>query len=205
MFRGGGSVVAFVEVIRVDLFAHDRMARAGSRAPLYLTQDSHWSPAGAELAAAAVAERIGAHGSGDFDRKTTPVQHSGDLVRMWRAPQIEARLAPESIVCTQVFRRDTGALYTDDPASDVLVLGDSFLRIYEQDEPGSAGFIAHLALALGRPVACIINDGGASTLVRQERFRRSQFLAHTKIVVWEFVERDLRLGTDGWQRVPLPP
>src|SRR5213596_4163216 len=103
------------------------------------------------------------------------------------------------------MRRDPGALYTDDPESDVLVLGDSFLRIYQQDEPGSAGFVAHLARELGRPLASIINDGGASTLVRQELFRRPQLLANAKVVIWEFVERDLRLGAEGWQIVPLPP
>jgi hypothetical protein len=26
-----------------------------------------------------------------------------------------------------------------------------------------------------------------------------------KVVVWEFVERDIRLGAEGWQTVPLPP
>jgi hypothetical protein len=189
----------------VDLFALYRSARAQSATPLYLTQDSHWSPAGMELAAHAVAERIGPSGEARYDRKPAPVQRHGDLVRMLRAAPIEARLAPETVACTQIVRRDTGALYVDDPASDVLVLGDSFLRIYQQDEPGSAGFTAHLACALGRPVASLVNDGGASTLVRQELFRRPQLLASAKLVVWEFVERDLRLGTDGWQHVPLPP
>ena len=53
------------------------------------------------------------------------------------------------------------------PESEVLILGDSFLRIYEQDEPGAAGFIAHLARELGQPLTSIVNDGGGSTLVRQ--------------------------------------
>jgi hypothetical protein len=26
-----------------------------------------------------------------------------------------------------------------------------------------------------------------------------------KVVVWEFVERDIALGADGWADVPLPP
>src|SRR5438876_402516 len=134
-----------------------------------------------------------------------PVQRVGDIARMLRSPEIEKRIAPETAACTQIMGRDPGALYTDDPASDVLVLGDSFLRIYQQDEPGSAGFVAHLARALGRPLARIVNDGGASTLVRQALFRRPHLLAHAKVLVWEFVERDLRLGTEGWQIVPLPP
>jgi hypothetical protein len=197
---------AGVEV--VDLFALYRDARQTSAVPLYLAQDSHWSPAGMELAAAAVAERILARGwlnRGPVSYNCLPrqVQCIGDLLRMLRSPEIEKRITPEPIACTQVIRRETAALYTDDPASDVLVLGDSFLRIYQQDEPGQAGFVAHLALALGRPIASIINDGGASTLVRQELFRRPQLLAHTKVVVWEFVERDLRLGTEGWQIIPI--
>jgi hypothetical protein len=120
---------------------------------------------------------------------------------MSRSPGIEQRLAPESVACAQVIRRDTGAPCADDPASEVLVLGDSFLRIYQQDEPGSAGFIAHLALALGRPLASIINYGGADPRTAGT-FRRPQLLANKKVVVWEFVERDLRLGTEGWQLIP---
>jgi SGNH hydrolase-like domain, acetyltransferase AlgX len=199
---------AGVEV--VDLFALYRDARTTAATPLYLQQDSHWSPAGVEVAASAVAERILArgwltHGGVSYDRQGAPVNRLGDIARMPHSPEIEKRMAPESVACAQVIRRDTGAPYAEDPGSEVLVLGDSFLRIYQQDEPGNAGFVAHLGRALGRPLASIINDGGASTLVRQELFRRPQLLANKKVVVWEFVERDLRLGTEGWQIVPLPP
>jgi hypothetical protein len=198
---------AGVEV--VDLFKLYRDARGQSDVPLYLQQDSHWSPAGMEIAAAAVAKRIletagSAPGAIHYDRQAAPVQRLGDLVRMSRSPEIETRIAPESIACAQVIRRDNGALYNDESTSDLLVLGDSFLRIFQQDEPSGAGFVAHLALPLGRPLTSIINDGGASTLVRQELFRRPQLLAGKKVVVWEFVERDLRLGTEGWQIINLP-
>jgi hypothetical protein len=84
-----------------------------------------------------------------------------------------------------------------------FVLADSFLRMYQQDEPRSAGFIAHLAKELKQPLASLVNDGGASTLVRQELHRRPELLKHKRVVVWEFVERDIRLGTEGWQHVPL--
>ncbi len=188
----------------VDLFALFRADRAGSGPPLYLSQDSHWSPAGLRLAADAVAGRIGRLGDSSLVTKPMPIIRHGDLIQMMRSPQIEAWVSPEPIRCAQVVRRETGERYSDDPASDVLVLGDSFLRIFQQDEPGGAGFIAHLADALGRPVKSLVNDGGASTLVRQELFRRPQLLEGTKVVVWEFVERDLRLGTEGWQIVPLP-
>jgi hypothetical protein len=199
---------AGVEV--VDLFALYRAARQSSDAPLYLEQDSHWTPAGVDLAANAVAARIIERGwlppgTIAYDARPASVEELGDIVRMSRSAQIEARVTPQSIATKQVVRRDTGALFANDPTPDALVIGDSFLRIYQQDPPGGAGFVAHLALALGCPVAGLISDGGASTLVRQDLFRRPKLLAHAKVVVWEFVERDIRLGTEGWQPVPLPP
>jgi hypothetical protein len=83
-------------------------------------------------------------------------------------------------------------------------MGDSFLRIYEQDEPKSAGFTAHLAYELQQPIAAIIIDGGASTLVRQQLSRKPDLLKNKKVVIWEFVERDIRFGLEGWKVVPLP-
>jgi hypothetical protein len=197
-----------VEVM--DLFALYRDARRSASVPLYLEQDSHWSPLGMEMAARAVAARIIergwlAPGPISYDVRLSPVEELGDIVRMLRSPQIEARVPPQFIPTSQVIRRDTNALFTDDPSPEILVLGDSFLRIYERNTPGGAGFVAHLARALGCPVAGIINDGGASTLVRQELYRRSRLLARAKVIVWEFIERDIRLGTEGWQLVPLSP
>ena len=96
------------------------------------------------------------------------VRRHGDLVQMLRSPQVERALEPESLACLQVVESDTGKPYRDASESDVLILGDSFLRIYEYDEPVAAGFVAHVAHELGRPLSTIVNDGGASTLVRQE-------------------------------------
>jgi hypothetical protein len=123
---------------------------------------------------------------------------------MLEAPPIESLVGAEEIACEQVFRRDTGEVCKDAPDAEVLVLGDSFLRVYEQDEPGAAGFVAHLARALGEPVTSLISDGGGATLVRQELHRRPGLLAKKRVVLWEFVERDIRFGTEGWQVVPLP-
>ena len=193
----------------VDLFELFAQARAQTAAPLYLAQDSHWSPAGLELAAQAVARRL--LEKGWIERGTTsyretpaPVKRLGNVLRMLQAPRIERCSIAETIPCMQVLGSDSALPYRDYPESEVLVLGDSFLRIYQQDEPGASGFIAHLAKELRRPLASIVNDGGASTLVRQELCRRPALLRHKRVVVWEFVERDIRLGMEGWQRVPLP-
>jgi len=191
----------------VDLFGLFDRNRATTA--LYLRQDTHWSPEGMQLAAKTVAERLLgsgaiAKGSINYTLKPVTLKRHGDVLRMARSQQVMNAFEPEQVECSQVVREDTGEKYKDDPESQVLVMGDSFLRIYERDEPGSAGFTAHLAHELGMPVTSIINDGGASTLVRQELNRKPEFLRNKKIVVWEFVERDLRFGTEGWQIVPLP-
>jgi hypothetical protein len=196
----------------VDLFeVYRRVRQEESRSNprrLYLAQDSHWSPEGARVAAGTVARRVfegGTVNRGDraYVERSVTVRRHGDLVEMLQVPQIERAIEPESLACQQVVQSDTGTPYRDAPESQVLILGDSFLRIYEQDEPGAAGFIAHLARALGQPVTSIVNDGGASTLVRQALARRPMLLRNKRLVIWEFAEREIRYGTEGWQIVPL--
>jgi hypothetical protein len=196
----------------VDLFEvfHRAMAE-GSRSdpgPLYLVQDSHWSPEGARLAAGVVARRaldpgVVKRGSHAYVERSVTVRRHGDLIEMLQVPQIERALEREILACWQVVDSDGQTPYRDAPRSEVLILGDSFLRIYEQDEPGAAGFIAHVARVLRQPLTSIVNDGGGSTLVRQALARRPALLLNTKLVIWEFAERDIRYGTQGWQIVPL--
>jgi len=201
---------AGVEV--VDLFATFQQLRRNhlpsSKELYYLPQDTHWSGKAVSIAADAVAERICGlnwinRGSAEYELRPMSVKRRGDIVRMARVPEIEQHFPPEEVWCNQVVDKATGQPYKDDVRSPVLVLGDSFLRIYQTDEPLSAGFIAHLANKLQQPLATIINDGGASTLVRQELSRRPNLLQGKKLVIWEFVERDIRFGTEGWKKVPL--
>jgi len=203
------SGVEIVDLFRVFAEAREGLS-PGDNTRYYLSQDSHWSGDGMRLAAQAVARRIldlewAEKGKVRYRLKSTTTKRYGDVLKMMRAPQIEGRFEPETLNCAQVVNADTGQLYQADPNSEVLVIGDSFLRIYSRDEPGSGGFVEHLAYELGFPLASIVNDGGASTLVRQELSRKPALLRNKKLVVWEFVERDIRFGMEGWQQVPLPP
>jgi hypothetical protein len=193
----------------VDLFEVFERLEPRPEQPYYLRRDTHWSAEAAEIAAGSVASRLkelgwAQNGSVPYGVRTLRVRRPSDIARMTRNPRIEASFPPEEVTARQVFHDSTGAVYRDDPAGRVLVLGDSFLRIYEGDEPHGAGFIAHLARKLRQPVTSIVNDGGASTLVRQELARRPQLLRGKRVVIWEFVERDLRFGTEGWKLTPLP-
>lgn len=210
-----GPTGAFLDRLReasvpcVDLFSVYRGARAMDGVPdLYLARDTHWSPTGALLAAQAVAARVLQEGwiqpgTVAYGEVPVDVTRKGDIVHMADSSYIEASFAPETITCGQIIDPASGHPYADAPDSPVLVLGDSFLRIYQRDEPGAAGFIACLAREIRQPVASIVSDGGASTLVRQELARKPEMLRGKKLVIWEFVERDLRFGTDGWRKVDL--
>jgi hypothetical protein len=200
---------ANVEV--VDLFKRFREAREqnDSQTPLYLAQDTHWSPAGVTLAAKEVAHRLTSLGwvsAGrlEYREQPAPVQRLGDILRMLQSPLIERSVQPESVPSVQVVRCDNDQLYKDEAEAEILVLGDSFMRIYQEDAPNAAGFIAHLAKELKQPMMSLVNDGGGSTLVREELCAQPVFLKRKKVVLWEFVERDIGLGLKGWQRTVLP-
>jgi hypothetical protein len=202
---------ANVEV--VDVFEAFRQAREKngdeSRSALYLAQDTHWSPAGVDLVAKLVARRLTAlgwvqPGGVDYLEKPAPTPRLGDIVRMLQTPQIDRAVAPENVAAFQVARAENAQLYKDDPNAEVVVIGDSFMRIYQEDQPMAAGFIAHLAKELKQPVLSLVNDGGGSTLVREELCARPPFFMKRKVLLWEFVERDIGIGLKGWQRTRLP-
>jgi hypothetical protein len=189
----------------VDLL--DPLTRWHLQGAGFLKRDTHWSATAARRAAELVAERIRAlapdvAGSAEFISRPVSIYRRGDLVRMMEAPQLDSRFPAEAVLCEQVFSRRTGELYADDAHSPVLVLGDSYLRMYQTDEPKAAGFIAHVARELHTPLTSIVNDGGASTLVRRQLARSPDLLDGKKLVIWEFVERDIRFGAEGWQDVP---
>ncbi len=214
---------AGVEVL--DLFgpfAQERFRDAEAGDSLYLHEDTHWKGRAVRLAARLLAQRIKQYpwyrpGSTEYAIDSVTVERTGDVAVMTTLqPQAVHRFyggfVPEKTLCYQVYRitRDSSgaitdrSLYKDDyRTSQILLLGDSFSRIYEIDEPRSAGWIAHCAFELSQPIASLVNDGGASTLVRQSLARNPKLLKGKKLVVWEIVERDFRFGENGWKDVAI--
>lgn len=234
----------------VDLFDAFAATRSGTdkgqtNPPLYLARDTHWTPQGAKLAARTVAARLlelnlTPPGDKEFRARSVTVRRWGDVLDMMQIPGLHEVSPPEAAECEQVLDPVLGPLLptaSDRPGTyrypgqqaSVLILGDSFCRIYQYAEPqslgempsatataqkdetgskrllpGSSGFISHLALALKSPVDAIVSDGGASTDVRRRLSTNPEILEGKKVVVWEFVERDIALGRQGWEDVPLP-
>jgi hypothetical protein len=136
-----------------------------------------------------------------YDRVKVTAERRGDIPKMTKIPLQEKLFDSEIVDAFQVVEKATRALYSDDPQSPVLWLGDSFSRIFQTDAPKSAGIIANLAYELQMPIASIVNDGGASTLVRQQLARNPKLLWGKRLIIWEFIERDIRFGMRGWQPI----
>jgi hypothetical protein len=237
-------------VVTVDLFAAFQAARESggltkNTGELYLAHDTHWTPLGAQTAAQAVGAKLRVMSFApatkkEFRTQGVAVTRWGDMLDMMQIPGLRATFALETVQCLQVLDPALGPMVpgpSDRPGTycypgqqaTVLVLGDSFCRIYQYSEPqslgempaaaatprsgesgakrllpGSAGFISHLALALKSPVDAIVSDGGATTDVRRKLSTNPEILEGKQVVVWEFVERDIALGVEGWEDVGLP-
>ena len=181
--------------------------------PLYLDDDTHWTPRGAELAAAVIAGSVlqlsaaGVVDLGSEALRYVPVDSSadrmGDIGEMsglnkfdvFKSQQVTGHVVYQFVDTTKTPFKD------DFRKSKILILGDSFSRIYQTDAPVNAGWIAHFARNISRPVSSIVSDGGASTLVREKLARKAGVLKGKKLLIWEFVERDLRFGAEGWKTV----
>jgi hypothetical protein len=237
--------VATVDLFK--LFREQRKPGFTNNTGLYLARDTHWTPAGAQLAAQCVARKLlemgwVKEGNKEFKTRRITVKRNGDILDMMQIPGALRRFPAEAVECEQVIDPVLGMMVpspSDRPGaykyptqpSTLLVLGDSFCRIYQLPEPkslgeisvgateemakkdeastrkllpGSAGFLAHLALAMKSPVDSIVSDGGASTDVRKRLSMNPEILEGKKVVIWEFIERDVQSGRDGWELVALP-
>ncbi len=198
----------------VDLYTPLLAAKADDAklGPLYLNDDTHWTPRGAELAADVIAGKVremveaGAVDIGEpsmeYVASDSVADRMGDIGEMSGLNKFNVFKVQQ--VVGHVVSDSSRVPFKDDfRKAKILILGDSFSRIYQTDSPVNAGWIAHFAKNMNRPVASIVSDGGASTLVREKLARKAGVLKGKKLLIWEFVERDLRFGAEGWKDVEL--
>ncbi len=208
----------------VDLYSPLWAAKADDAklGSLYLNDDTHWTPRGAELAADVIAAKVWdmieqgvvdvGESSTNYVTQDSVADRMGDIGEMsglnkfnvFSAQQVTGHVVYQQTVSERdsVTNDTTQTPFKDDfRKSKILILGDSFSRIYQTDSPVNAGWIAHFAKNMQRPVASIVSDGGASTLVREKLARKANVLKGKKLLIWEFVERDLRFGAEGWKTV----
>ncbi|MEE8522979.1 MAG: hypothetical protein V3T72_03525 [Thermoanaerobaculia bacterium] len=171
---------------------------------VFLRTDSHWSPAGLEAVAAALAERLrdlgfGSPGLPGARRAAVVHRGDGDLERMLELPEDSSWPPPEKVR----LRRVVGV--ADDRPPAILLLGDSFSNVFSQDHLGwgkDAGLAEQLAFELGEPVERLAVDAGGAWSSRQKLAGDPGRLAGKRLVIYQFAVRELAIGD--WRLIQLP-
>lgn len=175
--------------------------------PLYLARDSHWTPEGMKIAAAVLTESVRHHLSTAPARSvawrtlgSAPVTRAGDLAVML-APESAMDFGWSETVEHEAVLGPDGAPWVPDPAARVLLLGDSFVNIYDQAAMGwgsHGGLAARLALALQEPLDTITQNGDGAHATRQRLRQALQRdpgrLAGKEVVIFAFAARELSVG-----------
>ncbi|HEY3254311.1 MAG TPA: hypothetical protein VGJ91_10195, partial [Polyangiaceae bacterium] len=211
----------FFEQLRkagVAVFDARRSAPQAREKPLYLTQDTHFTPAFMELIARDLAQAVlelgvlpERGGAPTLHAVEQPASRVGDLVDMLKLPDDQQLFQPESVLVHQV-QDESGEPWEPDPAADVLLLGDSFSNIFSLEGMGwgsASGLAPHLALALHRPIDVIAHNDSGAFATRQALSRELEAgqdrLAGKRVVIWEFAARELSVGDWKPFEVPIPP
>ncbi len=205
----------FLQVLRssgvqiVDLQPLFEASREGS--PYYCQTDTHWSPAGAALAAGEVAKTIRAlpgfvaTANEGYSAKTEELVIHGDLAALAGMTD-----STETLPFTRVSRAEGGQLVPVpvDRKSPVLLMGDSHNLVFHAGGDMHAtggGLPDHLALELGRAVDLVAVRGSGATTPRINLARRGDQLAGKNVVVWCFAAREFTESVTGWRAIPVIP
>jgi alginate O-acetyltransferase complex protein AlgJ len=191
----------------VDLARPLWEAKSRSSHPLYLKIDSHWSPDGMAVAADAIAARaaelLGPVPRLSFTSEQQTVSHAGDQMRLLDVSHPYELYPKETLTLTRVEHG-----LAEDTVGDgapVLLLGDSYTRIYQDPNPAfGAGLSAQLMLRLGCGVQTIAWDGMTPAQQLHLVIARPKLLNRKKLVIWTFVDRTV-VDAKAWEKVQLPP
>ncbi len=198
--------------VRVDELLNELRA-AHPDTPLFLPQDTHWTPATMEAVARRVAERtielLGERPEDDGRLKRVPasLRGQGDLVRMLGLAEPERLFPPMELTIERVIDGTTSAPVVPSLDADVLLLGDSFTLVGSDASLGlgaGAGLAEQLAFELKRPLDVIALPGGGATAARAALARSSRRLATKQLVIWQWSLRMLGGAADDWRLVTIP-
>ncbi|MCF6311501.1 MAG: hypothetical protein L3J39_03535 [Verrucomicrobiales bacterium] len=187
---------------------------------VFLKQDTHWTQAAMQAAAKEVAAKIKGKdwfaetkGELKFTKHEINREHQGDLVGMLELVDGQNLFGKQKQTLQVITDSKTGKPVANDADSPIVLLGDSFVNIYDfpgigfadpkwksSDESDSepligAGFAQHLAAQLQTPLNLYVANGGGATQVRKAFAKRPDNVVRAKkIVVWVLASRDLLLS-----------
>jgi len=178
--------------------------------PVYCKTDTHYTPRTTAVLARAIAAHL---------REVAPAAVGKTAASPVAGPEtkltIQGDLAPPGTTEELVFQpvrksAADGEAPASDPASPVLLLGDSHCLVFHAggDMLAKGGGLAdHLGVELGSVPEVIAVRGSGATAARVNLFRKARkepgFLAKKKVVIWCFAAREFT-QSDGWKIVPVP-
>lgn len=188
-------------IAAVDLLAPLAAARATE--PMFYRTDTHWSQAGAAIAAKAVAEAVTApiERRFEFHTEAAPIEtdRPGDLLRLMSldaAPDIWPKLRPrpdrefaEHTVAAQPA--ESLGLLDEAPSDKIVLLGSSFSL--------NANFHGRLQEYLHAPIDNRAEAGGGFAGSAKHYFKGARFVeTPPRVIIWELPERTMAppLGAD---------
>jgi len=175
--------------------------------PLFLKQDTHWTPDAMQELARAIATHVKKKYPGVaavdrliLDAKAPDGHDYGDLALRLDQAGPGSAFAEESPVLLSFPSLE------NDPASPMVLLGGDDIRLYDDpafgfmpqdhaaDKPLRAGFAQHLAVYLGKALDTYAPTAAASTAPRQAFAKRLDDEVRAKqLVIWLLPARDLVL------------
>lgn len=191
----------------LDLIPIFRAAR--EKEQLYCKTDTHYSGSGLGLVAdelkriiekgdwyAGVTKKV-------YKKEQRDIAIHGDLSVMQKTD------TQENISLLFVTDAATGKVEVADPASPVLLLGDSHTLVFSVGgdlHTTGAGLFDQLNAGLGFPVDLLGVRGSGATPSRIKLYQRSRkdalLLEKKKVVVWCLSARELT-GSGGWRKIPV--
>ena len=170
---------------------------------LFQKQDTHWTTDGIEMTARLISDRIQQYkwytsiSKREYKIQETIFQQIGDIV-----PQLDmasqSKYKPQILSAKQIVASND-ELYKDDKNSPVLMMGDSFLGVYQLTGCKSAGVSAHVAYNAKFPMYVTLNYGGGAAMIDRIKKIGSGGLKNTKLVIWIMTARDLYNYYDDWK------
>jgi hypothetical protein len=169
--------------------------------PLFLEQDTHWTPQWMESVAVQLADHIKKQVNLPAPSypiavtiEETQAARVGDIVDTLHLPGNQKLFLPQQITLHRILDANTRQPRAWREDSDVLFIGDSFSNIFTAHQMGwgdSAGFPCQLSRHLGRDLDALLKNGGAASELREKLAERPQPLKGKRVVIWEVAAHEL--------------
>jgi len=192
----------------LDLTESFLKARNEGCPDLYCKTDTHWSPAGIQLAAKKIVERIkdfpwvASQPKVETQVLDAPLEIHGDLGATLTPPPAAETLMTRFIGVAGVEGIQPLPNYKESP---VILLGDSHNLVFHSGgdmHAQAAGLSDLLTQEMGITPDVVAVMGSGATPARRNLARRKDNLAGRRLVIWCFTSRELTQG-EGWAKVQV--